>query len=127
MKRVLITLPSGDFEANHIREEYEYFKDDVFEYLQWKPRAALIDKNSKTSRLYTGQNYDPTFIDLVEDGWRHDHCGVCSITLTDFQNEFQQTSGYFNGYDWVCKWCYETIIAADDIEKTLAHLAKREE
>jgi hypothetical protein len=126
MKKNSIKLPTGYFETDHLREEYEYFKGHAFEYLKWKPRAALIDKNGKTSRLYTGQKYDPNFIDLVENGWMHDHCGVCSITLTDVENEFQQTSGYFNGFDWLCKWCYENIIAADDIEKRISELLMKE-
>ncbi len=126
MTNIFFKLPSGYFDADHLREEYEYFKEDTFEYLKWKPRAALIDKNGKTSRLYTGQKYDLNFTDLVENGWTQDHCGVCSLTLTGFENECQQTSGYFNGHDWVCKWCYENIIATGDIEKRLLELPKKE-
>ena len=91
MTNIFFKLPSGYFDADHLREEYEYFKEDTFEYLKWKPRAALIDKNGKTSRLYTGQKYDLNFTDLVENGWTQDHCGVCSLTLTGFENECQQT------------------------------------
>ena len=36
--------------------------------MNWKPRPALIDKTGKTSSLYTGQKFDPTYIDLIKDG-----------------------------------------------------------
>jgi hypothetical protein len=49
MNKRLIKLPTGYFEPDDVREEYEYSKDDSFEFLEWKPRAVLIDKNGKTS------------------------------------------------------------------------------
>ena len=127
MKKILVKLPSGYFDIEDIREEYEYFKDDTFEFMKWKPRTALIEKGGKQSWLFTGQKFDANYIELVENGWTHDHCSVCSITLTDFENEYQQTEGYFNGYDWICKGCYETLFTSNNLEETLSQLPKQEE
>jgi hypothetical protein len=123
---IFVKLPSGYFDIDDIREQYEDLKDTSFEYGKWKPRAALIEKNGKTSWLYTGQKYDPKFIDLVEDGWTHDHCVICSRTISEKENQYTDSNGYFNGYEWVCKGCYETVISASDLEKRLAELPKYE-
>ena len=123
---IYVKLPTGDFDIEDLREFYADLKDSSFQFSEWKPRPALVEKYGKTSWLYTGQTYDPKFIDLVEDGWIHDHCYVCSKTISGTKNEYTETSGYFNGFDWVCKHCYETIINTDDLEKRLSELPQYE-
>ena len=123
---IYIKLPTGDFDIEDLREFYADLKDSSFKFSEWKSRPALIEKNRKASWLYTGQNYDPKFIDLVEDGWTHDDCYVCSKTITDTKNEYTETSGYSNGLDWVCKDCYEIVIDTDDLEKRLSKLPQYE-
>lgn len=126
MSNTFVKLPTGDIEIDHIREMYEDLKDTSFEYMKWTPRPALIEKNGKTTWLYTGQKFDPNYISLVNDGWTHDHCQICSINISDNENEYIVTSGYFNGYDWVCKSCFEIIIVVDNLEKALTEMAKYE-
>ena len=124
MNNTFVTLPTGNIEIDHVREMYEDLKDTALEFNKWKPRPALIEKNSKTTWLYTGQKFDSKYIDLVEDGWTHDHCQICFISIGDNVNEYSVNSGYFNGYDWVCKSCYETIIVVKNLEEKLAELPK---
>jgi len=126
MKHTFVKLPTGDIEIDHIREMYEDLQATSFQYMTWKPRTALIEKNGKTSWLYTGQKFDPDYIELVEKGWTHDHCEICSISISDSKNHYTVTDGYFNGSEWLCKSCYETIIAVDNLEGKLAELPKYE-
>jgi hypothetical protein len=44
MSNTFVKLPTGDIEIEHIREVYEDLKGSEFQYMEWKPRAALIEK-----------------------------------------------------------------------------------
>ena len=122
MNNTFVKLPTGDIKIDHIREMYEDLKGKAFHYMKWKPRAALIERNRGATWLFTGQKFDAKYIDLVEDGWTHDHCRICSITICENKNEYTITDGYFDGDDWFCKSCYETIIVVDDLEEKLTKL-----
>ena len=124
MSNTFVKLPSGNIEIGHIRETYEDLKGSTFQYLKWTARQALIERKGGTSWLYTGQTYDSNYIDLVENGWTHDHCEICFMSFGDNENDYIFSSGYFNGYDWVCKSCYETIISVNNLEETLRELPK---
>jgi hypothetical protein len=122
MSNTFIKLPTGDIEIEHIREMYEDLKGTDFHFMKWKPRPALVDKKGKTKWLYTGQKFDPTYIDLVEDGWTEDDCQICYVNIGENEYQYTQTEGYFNGFDWVCKSCYEALMSGDNLEDKLAEL-----
>ncbi len=123
MKYTFVRLPSGKLiEIDDIREMYDEFKNASLQYSLWKARPALIAKDGQTSWLYTGQKFDPDFIELVPDAWTHDHCLICSISISDTPNEHTVTEGYFDGSDWICRCCYETIILSSNLDDTLHKL-----
>ena len=87
---------------------------------KWRPTPALIDKNGKTSRQYVGQDYDPKYIDLVSDGWTHDHCEICTKTISDRDDiEDWATQGYRADNRWICEECFNLFMVPDDIDKEL--------
>lgn len=88
MSYTFVKLPSGDIEIDHIREMYQDLKGCDFQFMDWKPRPALVEKNRGTSWLYTGQIFDPKYFELVEDGWTDDHCQICSVTIGENKNEY---------------------------------------
>jgi len=126
MKHIFVRLPTGNIEIEHIREMYAELQHNNFILKKWFPRPALIDKKGKTSWLYTGQNFDPELIELVQDGWTHDHCQVCSTTISDVDNEYSFSEGYFDNYDWVCKSCYDSILKSDNVEEFIKKSEKIE-
>lgn len=94
---------------------------------KWKPIPALIDKNGRTSTPYLGQNYDPNLVDLIPDGWDHDHCDICTKTISDKENYRDWvTDGYNLNNDWICEECYNLFMVTDDIEKELEKYQKVE-
>lgn len=95
---------------------YSELRDSDFQLTKWFPRPALIEKDRKTSWLYTGQKFDTNFIEVVQDVWTHDHCQICSPTLSENANE-HIPEGYFDNSDWVCKSCYELILKSDNLEE----------
>ena len=118
MSKNFVKLPTGDVEIDHLREMYTDLNFTKFEFLPWRPRPALIDKSTKSTRLYTGQKFDSAYFDLVEDGWSHDHCEICFTRISEGSNG-ECEYGYFNGGVWVCKNCFEMILSSKDLEKSL--------
>ncbi|MBS0645356.1 MAG: hypothetical protein JSR97_02030 [Verrucomicrobia bacterium] len=96
MKYTFVRLPTGNIEIEHIREMYAELRYNNFIFKKWFPRPALIDKNGKTSWLYKGQNFDPKLIELVQDGWTHDHCQICSTTISNVDNESDDLEEFIN-------------------------------
>ncbi len=119
MTNTFVKLPTASVEIDHIREMYIDLNFTRFEFKKWEARNALVDKQNKTKYLYTGQGYDANKFDLVENGWTQDDCQICFRTIGDYENEYTDSSGYFNGGDWVCKNCYEQILSSKNIEETL--------
>ncbi len=70
----------------------------------WKPKDALIGKNDKTAWLYTGQNFDEDLVELIKNGWTHDHCDICSTDIGEMDN--CATSGN----QIICVACYNDFI-----------------
>lgn len=78
----------------------------------WKPSAALIHKTGKSSQ-FIGQKFDPEKIDLVEDGWTHDHCSICWWTLIESE-DLENGTGYRNEWNaWLCCECYKQFVCDD--------------
>ncbi|HSC52739.1 MAG TPA: hypothetical protein VLC98_03930 [Phnomibacter sp.] len=126
MKHTFIKLPTAKIEIDHIREMYDELHNNDFKYTKWFPRPALIEKTLKTSWLYTGQNFDPKLIELVQDGWTRDHCQICSATISEVDNEYSFSEAYFDNYDWVCKSCYELVLKSDNVEEFINKCEKIE-
>jgi hypothetical protein len=122
MSYTFVKLTTGDISINHIMETCEDLNGTDFQFEKWKPRAALVAKNKKTKQLYTGQKFDPAFFDLIEDSWTDDDCQICFVSIGEQANQYTQTDGFFNGYDWVCKSCYETFINTANLQKKLEEL-----
>ena len=78
---------------------------------RWQRRPALVHRSGSSS-LYMGQRYDPAKIELVPDGWTHDHCEVCWWELFDTADAAHGI-GYTDGSGWLCSECYEQFVAAE--------------
>ncbi|WP_339791433.1 hypothetical protein [uncultured Imperialibacter sp.] len=92
--------------------------EGTWTFKTWNPTPALVDKKSGTTRFYVGQNYDPKYFDLIQDGWTHDHCEICSKRIMD-KEDYAETHGYELDGNWICQECYDIFMAPDDIEKEL--------
>jgi hypothetical protein len=125
MKYTFVKSKSGNIEIDHIREMVGEINKDEFIFKNWFPRPGLKEKNSDfVSRLYIGQSYDKNQFDLVENGWTDDHCIICMRTLGENPNDYIETSGYFDGDDWVCKSCFEEFVLPENLESKLNSLEK---
>ena len=76
----------------------------------WEPTAALIHKQGRTSRQFTGQKFDSDKIDFVQNGWKHDHCEICWWPLHT-SDDPDHAEGYKNESNaWLCSECFAKII-----------------
>jgi hypothetical protein len=82
--------------------------DEIWKKQKWLSRAAFVSKG-KTSD-YVGQNCNPKYTELIEDGWSHDHCEICWWSLHELENS-DSGEGYTNdGRSWLCTECYEQSV-----------------
>ena len=93
-----------------------------WKFQQWRPTPALIERKGGAQVQYVGQKYDPTYFELVEDGWTHDHCEICFHTLSDIEG-YGDPDGYKteNG-DWICNNCYNLFVKPVDVQETINSL-----
>jgi hypothetical protein len=125
MKYIFVKLKSGNVEIEHIREMVREINKDGFVFKNWFPRPGLKEKNSDlVSRPYTGQSFDKNHFDLVENGLTNDHCIICMNTLGEDPFAYTETSGYFDGDEWICKTCFEELVLAENLELKLDSLEK---
>jgi hypothetical protein len=115
-----VKLPTGDVEIEHIREMVSEVKGQNFVFQKWHPRPGLRDKRSNfVTHLYTGQSFDERYFTLDNTGWTDDHCLICFQTLGPDPSQYNDTDGYFDGSDWVCRTCYTKLVLSEDLDKTL--------
>lgn len=121
-KKLYIKVPDrGEYLFEALKESIEYARKEDWQKIKWFPRDALIDKIGGGSRLYTGQKFNPEHIDLVENGWNHDHCDICVQGLYEDSKDMS----YFDGSNWVCDQCHDLFIISPDLEKTLNKLLEK--
>lgn len=49
-------------------------------------------------------------IEIVKGGWEHEHCEICSQTISQYESN-NNSYGYVNQKDnWLCQSCYEKYV-----------------
>jgi len=118
-KKIFIKIDNwGEIQLDYLVDTVKQFKNEgTWTLKQWKRTPALNDKSGGSSRQYVGQTYDPKYIDLVQDGWTHDHCEICTRTISDTDD--WDTQGY-NLYNlWICDKCFNLFMVPADIVSEL--------
>ena len=93
-----------------------------WKFQQWRPTPALIERKGGAQVQYVGQKYDPTYFELVEDGWTHDHCEICYVIL-GANDEVGETNSYVSNGDWLCTICYKYLVEPSDLNEVFRSLA----
>ena len=94
-------------DEDYIRRHIERLAGHKFALKAWSPSAALFPVSGNgASAKYDGQAFDPAEYKLVEEGWSHDHCPFCWVTICDHAYEGSITEAYTDGYNWVCAGCF---------------------
>lgn len=93
-------------------ETIQWVRQENWVQATWKSGPALVHKSGSRTSFYWGQKFDAQYIDLVENGWTHDHCAVCYETLFETDDP-KHGIGYTNESDWICSACYNNYIGTD--------------
>jgi hypothetical protein len=115
----------GDVELSQAIEDARELRKRDWEFEKWVSQPALIDRNGGTSRSYVGQSFDSSKIELVEDGWTHDHCEMCYCRISegDDNSEFE-IEGYKSGSSWICIKCYVLFVEPKTENQMLTNFVK---
>ena len=105
-----VLIHSDTWKRADIEEEVVWCRTHSWHRSHWQRRPALVHRISGVTSLYVGQAFDPAKIDLVPDGWSHDHCVICFWTLSDSGSD-DETIGYTDERGaWVCSECYHQFV-----------------
>lgn len=72
----------------------------------WKNRDIVIARSGGAISFDLSLAEDQEKYELVQAGWKKDHCAICRWELMETENADSGT-GYTNGRDWLCTECYE--------------------
>ena len=106
-----VNIHGSEWKLDDIREEISWCKQQSWSHQKWKPTPALVNKNGGRVSQYHGQKYDPEKIDLVPEGWTHDHCSICWFTLYDSEKHDENTGWTDGKGNWLCVECHTQFIA----------------
>lgn len=108
---------------NYYTELREYAvecKSKQWELRKWTKQPALIDKKRTEIRLYTGQQYDPKYYEVDPQGWDHDHCEFCFVTICNCEHNECCNEGYTDDRTWICPDCFQHLVVnSEDPEEFL--------
>jgi hypothetical protein len=111
MKPFIETLKNGKLDLVPLFEDLEYLRSITWEFETWKTSPALIDKSGGTLRQYNGGKFDEKYFIILDKGWTHDHCEICSEKITNDVKAYQSKDN-----DWLCESCYIFFIKPDNID-----------
>lgn len=107
-------LIHGDhWKIKDVADEVRLLINEEWRREDWKPTPALIHKRGGRSTQYRGQKFNPEKIDLVTDGWNHDHCAICWWTLYATDDPANGIGYHNQNYVWICSECFQQFIEAD--------------
>jgi hypothetical protein len=94
-------------------EDLATFRRCRFEPRTFHPYPCLEARDGGGWVPYRGQPFDPTAWQVVESGWDHEHCDVCSARITE--GVAYWTSAWPEQVD-LCGACYPLVRAVLDAE-----------
>lgn len=106
----IITLHGSEWKLADIQDDVDWCRQQSWTRQRWQPTPALVHKKGGRTSQYVGQKFDPDKIDLVEDGWTHDHCAVCWHALFDGEKEEDNTGWTDGNRNWLCSECHDKLI-----------------
>tara|TARA_R110002050_G_scaffold24289_1_gene65033 strand:- start:477 stop:881 length:405 start_codon:yes stop_codon:yes gene_type:complete len=121
-KKYILLSDGEELDLGFTIERATELRQTKWEFKKYKAGQALKDKNSGSTRPYIGQNYDPTKMEIINDGWTHAHCEICFAKIADGETEEEsEIDGFHSDLDWICNNCYSTFIEpteqADGLKK----------
>ena len=114
----IITKTGGLLNLSSLKNDLKWARKLEWKETRWKPKPALIEKNSGNSQIYKGQKYDSKFFNLVENGWEHDHCDICTERINEDDNIYE------SGHQIICKNCWLYFISPENIEVAIKNMKK---
>ena len=76
-------MPTQNIHDRVSEAEWETFRRCRFVLRMFQPYPCLSALDSSGWVPYRGQSFDPSQWELIEGGWDHEHCDVCTTRISD--------------------------------------------
>src|SRR5690606_8902804 len=107
----VISASGREFNLKLLEEDLDWAVKLIWTESLGELMDVLVDMNGRSTRLYIGQTFDEKKIELVKNGWTHDHCDICSNDIR------AKDSCAISDNQIICKNCYDDFI----IDKNWLH------
>lgn len=104
MTKYIANKSRREFDSKYIEDQLRWVKALHWKIEKWSPKSALVDKSGNVTHLYIGQKYDKAFFDLIDNGWTHGHCDICSVRIKE--NDICAIAEE----NIICALCYEDFV-----------------
>ena len=107
----MVTIHGGEWKLADVVDDVREFRTLTWRAETWRRGPALVHRSGGRVSFYHGQRFDPEKIDLVADGWSHDHCLICCYRISDDDG---LRDAFTDGHErWLCAECHEQFIRGD--------------
>ena len=79
----IISWSGREFNSKVLQKELEWVLNLRWTESIWETKDALREKKGGVTWLYTGQTFDNEKVELLQNGWTHDHCDICSNDIRE--------------------------------------------
>lgn len=99
-----------------VLDKATYFRQQRWHWHKrsWQPRDVVVDRQTGKISFNLDFARDDANFELVKDGWKKDHCGICRWELFESKEDADHGVGYTNGRDWICSECFERFWSRPD-------------
>jgi hypothetical protein len=106
-----VLIHGDEWKVSHVIDAVRWCRTLAWAARTWTPGPALVHRGGNSVSEYRGQVFDPEKIDLVPDGWTHDHCQICYFEILDAD---ARRDAFTDGHRrWLCAQCHEQFIVRD--------------
>ena len=112
MKEEQVPIPEVSEEKMEVLWRCRFVRRQFAPYPSLRSIDAVAGDDEAGYRVeapYTGQRYDPAKFELVEGGWDHEHCDVCSVRIEEGNTYWPNEDEEVGQVD-LCETCYPRVM-----------------
>jgi hypothetical protein len=105
-----VIFHGNPWNLSDVTEDADYWSKVELKKENYTSKDALVDLYGGTSRPYNGKRIDEKNFKVVEGGWKHDYCDICSWTIRE-SDDPEVGIGFTDGEgNWICTDCFDKLI-----------------
>jgi len=107
----MVEIRNFHLRADHVRDRVAYCHEYNWHWQKkaWATKNIAVNRQNGRFTLDIDLASNSSDFEVVKDGWKLDHCVVCTWELFKCSDP-EHSVGYTNGRDWLCSECYEKFV-----------------